>query len=220
MDDYLSDYDNVDQLKDNTGGVRYMPIEKKSVGIPDYQPLQQNNKSGKTLKRIQRNQKRVITVIVVLSLLLLVVIIVGSTLVSVGWSKLTAKSDSESNYFQNCKQEKYQLQAFQLASIYSAKLHNRGVSFTYEGKSNLISIIPLSSFNYMQEFNTFDVRCEFSTDTEYLEVSTLVRHGTNSIRCQCSLLDVMSNGTIGHLQGLHISFTSPSCILAITRCPA
>ena len=103
MDDYLSVYDNADQVKDNTGGVRYMPIEKKSVGIPDYQPLQQNSKSGKTLKHIQQNQKRMITVIVLLGLLLLLVIIVGSTLVSVGWIKLTAKS--ESNYFQNCKHE-------------------------------------------------------------------------------------------------------------------
>ena len=103
MDDYLSVYDNADQLKDNTGGVRYMPIEKKSVGIPDYQPLQQNSKSGKTFKHIQQNQKRMITAIVVLGLLLLLVIIVGSTLVPIGWSKLTAKS--ESNYFQNCKHE-------------------------------------------------------------------------------------------------------------------
>ena len=103
MDNYISDYDNADQVKDNTSGVRYMPIEKKSVGIPDYQPLQQNNKSGKTLKHIQQNQKRMITVIAVLGLLLLLVIIVGSTLVSVGWSKLSAKS--ESNNFQNCKQE-------------------------------------------------------------------------------------------------------------------
>ena len=103
MNDYLSDYDSVGQLKDNTGGVRYMPIEKKSVGIPDYQPLQQNIKSGKTLKHIQQNQKRMITVIVVLGLLLLLVIIVGSTLLSVGWTKLNAKSGSIN--FQNCKQE-------------------------------------------------------------------------------------------------------------------
>ena len=103
MDNYLSDYDNADQVKDNTGGVRYMAIEKKSVGIPDYQPLQQNSKSGKTLKHIQRNQKRMITVIVVLGLLILLVIIAGSTLVPIGWNKLTAKS--ESNYFQNCKRE-------------------------------------------------------------------------------------------------------------------
>ena len=103
MDDYLSDYDNADQLKDNTSGVRYMPIEKRSVGIPDYQPLQQNSKSGKTLKHIQRNQKWMITVIVLLGLLLLLEIIIGSTLLSVGWTKLNAKSESIN--FQNCKQE-------------------------------------------------------------------------------------------------------------------
>lgn len=103
MNDYLSDYDNVDQIEDNTGGIRYMPIKKKSVGIPDYQPLQQHNKNGKTLKHIQRNQKMMITAIVVLGLLLLLVIIVGSTLISVGWTKLNAKN--ESNYFQSCKQE-------------------------------------------------------------------------------------------------------------------
>jgi hypothetical protein len=103
MDDYLSDYDNVDQIQHNNGGIRYMPIKKKSVGTPDYQPLQKHNNSGKTLKHIQRNQKRMIAVIVVLSLLLLLVIIIGSTLVSVSWNKLNAKS--EPNLFQNCKQE-------------------------------------------------------------------------------------------------------------------
>ena len=72
----------------------------------------------------------------------------------------------------------------------------------------------------MQEFNTFDVRCEFSTDIGYLKVSTLVRNGTNSIKCQCTLLDVTPNGTIVHLQGRHTSLTPLSCTLGLTRCPA
>lgn len=103
MDDYLSDYDNVDHIQDNNGSIRYTPIMKKSIGTPDYQPLQKHNNSDKTLKHIQRNQKRMIIVIIVLGLLLLLTIVVGSTLVSVSWSKLNAKS--EQNLFQNCKQE-------------------------------------------------------------------------------------------------------------------
>ena len=53
MDDYLSDYDNADQMEHIAGGIRYMPIKKESVGKPDYQPLQQQNKGGKHLKQVQ-----------------------------------------------------------------------------------------------------------------------------------------------------------------------
>ena len=103
MDDYLSEYDSVDQMEDVTGGIRYMPIKKESVGKPDYQPLQHHNNSGKSLKNIQQNQKRIIAVVAALSLLLLLVVVVGSTLVSISWSKLNAKG--ESDFFQKCKQE-------------------------------------------------------------------------------------------------------------------
>lgn len=104
MDDYHSaDYDNVGQIEDITGGVRYMPIKRDSVVKPDYQSLQQHNNSGKTLKHLQQNQKRIITVLVVLGVLLLLVIVAGSALVSVSWRKLNSKGDP--NFFQNCKQE-------------------------------------------------------------------------------------------------------------------
>ena len=71
----------------------------------------------------------------------------------------------------------------------------------------------------MQDSYTTDVRCQLSPGTEYLKISTLVRNGTNSIRCQCGLLDVTANGTIVRAQGLRFPFTSISCTLAITRCP-
>lgn len=107
MDDYFSDYDNADQMEHIAGGIRYMPIKKESVGKPDYQPLQQQNKGGKHLKQVQRNQKRIIVAIVTLGLLLVFVIVAGTTLFSISWSrsKVKAKDTSESNFFQNCKQE-------------------------------------------------------------------------------------------------------------------
>ena len=95
-------YDNVDhhyEIKDITGGIRYMPINKESVGKPDYQPLQQNNNSDKTLQQITRNQKRIIAVTAILCVLFLIAIVVGSILVSITWSKLNTKVD----YFQKCQ---------------------------------------------------------------------------------------------------------------------
>ena len=72
----------------------------------------------------------------------------------------------------------------------------------------------------MQGFYTLDVKCELSADYEYLKVSTLVQNGTNSLRCQCSLLDVTPNGRIVYARGFHFPVKSVSCTLAITRCPA
>ena len=98
---YYDNIDHQDKLEDVAGGIRYMPIKKESVEKPHYQPLQQHNDSDKPLQHIQRNQKRIITAIVLLGVLFLIVIVVGSTLVSISWSKLNSKTD----YFQNCQQE-------------------------------------------------------------------------------------------------------------------
>ena len=70
----------------------------------------------------------------------------------------------------------------------------------------------------MQDFYTLDIRCELNTDIQYLKISTLVRNGTDSIQCQCSLLDVTPNGTLVYASGSQLSFRSVSCALAITRC--
>ena len=192
-----------------------MPIKKESVGKPDYQPLQQHNNSDKSLKQIQRNQKRIMIVLAALGLLLLLVIVVGSTLVSISWSKVNVKCQSD--FFQNCKQETTSCTLSRWLTFILPNCTTEGT--IVHMKVNLILVTRFVLIVLHAGFYTLDVRCELSTDIKYLKVSTLVQDGTNSLRCQCSLLDVTPNGTIVHARGFHFPFTTVSCTLAITRCP-
>ena len=99
-DDYLSVYDDIDQSDDTAGGIRYMQLNKESVGRPEYQLLQQYNNSGKPLQHIQRKLKGIIAALIVFGILFLLVIVAGCILVSINWIKF-----SEVNLFQNCQQE-------------------------------------------------------------------------------------------------------------------
>lgn len=99
-DDYLSVYDNIDQLDDTAGGIRYMQLNKESVRRPDYQLLQQYNNNGKTWQQIQQKLKRIIVALVVFGILLLLVIVVACILVSISWIKF-----NKANLFQKCQQE-------------------------------------------------------------------------------------------------------------------
>lgn len=94
-DDYLSVYDDIDQLDGTAGGIRYMPLNKESVRRPDYQLLQQyNNNHGKTWQQIQQKLKRIIAALVVFGVLFLVV---ACILVSIRWIKF-----NKANLFQKC----------------------------------------------------------------------------------------------------------------------
>lgn len=129
-DDYLSvHYDNIDQLDDAEGGIRYMQLNKKSVGRPDYQLLQQHNNSGKTWQHnIQQKLKGIIATLVVLGILLILVIVVGCILISVNWIKF-----NKANSFQNYKQETTSCTLSNSLEI-STQLYNKQYSCTHKGK--------------------------------------------------------------------------------------
>ena len=146
---------------------------------------------------------------VLLGVLFLIVIVVGSTLVSISWSKQNTKAD----YFQKCQQETTSYTLTRL--LYFIVLPN----CTTESVLIHMNVSETPFMRLLQYFYTLDIRCELNTDIQYLKISTLVRNSTDSIQCQRSPLDVTPNGTLVYASGFQFSLRSVSCTLAITRCP-
>ena len=86
-DDYLSVYDDADQLEDRPGRIGYMQLNRKSVGVPHYEQFQQHRKNGKPWQNIQRKLKRITVAVVFLGILLFLVIATVCILLSIIWIK-------------------------------------------------------------------------------------------------------------------------------------